>query len=484
MTITAQQTQGKASNKWLVLVAMTGSLAMIMLDQTVVTVALPSMARQLHLGPTGQQWVVNAYVLALAALVACGGKLGDLLGRATTFRAGVTVFFAASAGCGLAPGAAVLIAARGLQGVGAALMMPASAAIVINAFDRRERGRAMAIYAGISQLFLAIGPLLGGFLTETVSWRAVFWLNVPVGLAALALVHAARPENARQAGSRLSVTAVALLTGGIGLLVLGLQQSSQWSWGSPATLLTIAAGAAGIAVFAVTQLRSADPLLDLRLFARRPFLGDSLVMALVQFGLLAAVLYASLYLQELLGFSPITAGLATLPLVLGITAAAQAGGRWFDRSGVRAPVLTGLSTALAGLAAWTLALPQLSYGWQVPGMLLTGVGLGLTISPTSTDGLNRASRAERAQASGLIQTARQVGGTFGVAIIGTIIAQILRNGGAVPTSQHAAGAITAGFAVATASFGAALLAGALLLPRGRQAAAPEPAAGLVSSPAR
>src|ERR1700761_165710 len=164
-------------NRWLVLVAMTGSLSMIMLDQTVVTVALPSMSRDLPLSPTGQQWVVNAYVLAMAALVALGGKLGDKLGGVTTFRIGVAVFFLASMACGLAPtgvlGEPWIISARMLQGAGAALMVPVSAAIVMGAFSVAERGRAMAIYAGISQMFLAVGPLLGGVLTESVSWRTV-----------------------------------------------------------------------------------------------------------------------------------------------------------------------------------------------------------------------------------------------------------------------------------------------------------------------
>src|SRR5690349_9382490 len=182
---------------WLVLVAMTGSLSMIMLDQTVVTVALPSMSRELPLSPTGQQWVVNAYVLAMASLVALGGKLGDRFGGVSTFRAGVTIFFVASALCGLVPhgpwGEPAMIAARALQGAGAALMMPVSASIVIGAFGPARRGRAMAVYTGISQVFLAVGPLLGGFLTQEFSWRLVFWLNVPVGLAALIMVRIARP---------------------------------------------------------------------------------------------------------------------------------------------------------------------------------------------------------------------------------------------------------------------------------------------------
>jgi MFS family permease len=191
--------------RWLVLVAMTGSLSMIMLDQTVVSVALPSMARELPLTPHGQQWVVNAYVLALAALVALGGRAADLLGRVRAFQIGVTLFFLASAGCAVAWDTTSIIGFRALQGAGAALMVPVSATIVLAVFPEGERGRVMAIYAGISQVFLALGPLVGGLLTEYVTWRAVFLLNVPVGLATLALVAVAKIENRPVAGARIAV---------------------------------------------------------------------------------------------------------------------------------------------------------------------------------------------------------------------------------------------------------------------------------------
>ena len=198
-----------AANRWLVLVAMTGSLSMIMLDQTVVTVALPSITRDLPLSPSGQQWVVNAYVLAIAAVVAFGGRAADRLGPATCFRVGVLMFFAASVACALAPhgpaGQPWLLTARAVQGVGAALMIPVSGSLVMNAFPAAQAGTAMGLYAGISQIFLAFGPLIGGVLTAAVSWRAVFWVNVPVGLAALAMVHLARPDDHRTSTARVSL---------------------------------------------------------------------------------------------------------------------------------------------------------------------------------------------------------------------------------------------------------------------------------------
>ncbi len=206
--------EGTASvdrRSWLTLAAMTGSLSMILLDQTVVSVALPTMSRDLPLSTSGAQWVVNAYVLAMAAFVALGGKLGSKLGPVSTFRVGVVVFFVASAFCGFAPvgdlGETWLICARVVQGIGAALMMPVTATIVIAAFPESVRGRAMGAYVGIGQIFLALGPLLGGACTEWLSWRVVFWLNVPVGLAALVLVHVAKPQNDKD--STLTVACLA-----------------------------------------------------------------------------------------------------------------------------------------------------------------------------------------------------------------------------------------------------------------------------------
>lgn len=458
-------------HQWLVLLAMTGALSMVTLDQTVVTVALPTMSRELPLTATGQQWAVNAYVLAMAALVAIGGKAGDRFGPVTTFRAGVTLFFAASVGCGLAPhgdlGEPTMIAFRALQGGGAALMMPVSASIVMDAFPAVRRGRAMAVYAGISQSFLAVGPLLGGALTQAVSWRAVFWLNVPVGLIALLLVRWACPNNNPYAGARIRVLPVVLLVTGLGLTVLAIQQSSVWSWTSPLTLTTVGVGLTMTAAFVLLQLHSASPLVDIRLFARPGLLGNLTVVALMQFGLLAVVLYSSIYLQDLLHLDPVHTGLAVLPMIAAIAIASQISGRWYDRAGVRPPVLTGSALSLLGLIAWTTALPHLAYWTQVPGMVLTGVGLGLVISPTNTDALAGVRSAERAQTSGLVQTVRQLGGTLGVALIGAVVVGVGGSAGLGGPPQHTADAITAGFAAAAVAFAVALVAGHVLLSRER-----------------
>ncbi|MHC1560151.1 DHA2 family efflux MFS transporter permease subunit [Actinomycetospora sp. C-140] len=469
---------GGDPKRWLVLVAMTGSLSMIMLDQTVVSVALPTMGRELALSPGAQQWVVNAYVLALAALVALGGKAADLLGPRRAFRSGVTLFFLASVGCGLAPagplGEATIIAFRTLQGAGAALMVPVSAAIVIAAFGPSERGRAMAIFAGISQVFVALGPLIGGLLTEYVSWRAVFFLNVPVGLATLVLVAIAPVPAARVPGTRVRPLDVLLVVAGLAATTFAIQAASTVG-PTPGVMALLVAGVAATAWFVVRQVRSPDPLIHVRLFTDRGFTGAAAVMGFVQFGLLGLVLYSSIYLQELLDFGPMQAGLAVLPLILPLTLAAQVGGRWFDRAGVRGPVLTGLALCAVGTVVWLLTLPGLDYAAQTPGMALVGVGLGLTLSPTNTDALARVANAERTQASGVVQTVRQLGGTLGIAVIGAVV---IAADGEQPGRTAAPAGIAAGFGVAAGAFVLAALVGAALLSR----RAPRPT-GTVKLPA-
>ncbi|MER6462059.1 MFS transporter [Streptomyces sp. NPDC001288] len=453
---------------WMVLIAMTGGLAMIMLDQTVVSVALPTMAKALPLSASGQQWVVDSYVLAMAATVAMGGRLGTKLGPVTTFRIGTVVFFAASALCGLAPagsaGESWLIAARVAQGCGAALMMPVSASIVMAAFPPDVRGRAMGVYAGISQLSLALGPLLGGTLTEWVSWRAVFWLNVPVGLVTLVLVHKARPANPRQPALSVSVPHTLLLTTAVATTVYALQQSSSWSWGSARTLSVLGAGLVLTGVFVVTQLRSPDPLVKLGLLRHRAFNGNVVLMLATQFGMLGLVLYSSLYSQNLLGFGPVRAGCASLSFIVPLMIAAQVAGRWYDRCGPRPPLLTGLALATTGTVVWALTLPRIEYLANVPGMVLVGFGLGLVFSPVNTDALSRVPAADRPQASGIVQTVRQLGGTLGIAVIGTVVLAGLHR--SVPPAEqvhNAADAIRNGYFTAAAVFAAGLLASVFLL---------------------
>lgn len=467
-------TAAVSRKSWLTLAAMTGSLSMILLDQTVVSVALPTMSRDLPLSTSGAQWVVNAYVLAMAAFVALGGKLGSKLGPVSTFRVGVVVFFVASAFCGFAPvgdlGETWLICARVVQGIGAALMMPVTATIVIAAFPESVRGRAMGAYVGIGQIFLALGPLLGGACTEWLSWRVVFWLNVPVGLAALVLVHVAKPQNDKDSTLTVAASHVALLVVGVGTTVYALQQAGTWGWGSTRMLTTLGAGLVVLAVFVVVQLRAAEPLVDLRLLRHIAFVGDVVVLFGTQFGMLVITLFAALYAQNLLGYSPVQAGFSSMAMILPLMIGAQIAGRWYDRSGARQPLLVGLVLCTVGVTVWALQLPDIEYLSKVPGMALTGFGLGLVFSPVNTDALSRVAARERVQASAIVQTVRQLGGTLGVAVIGAVIlAQETVGATVAETVDNTAHAMSVGFLFSAAAFAVTLVCAWFLLSRERPA---------------
>src|ERR1700742_537745 len=248
----------KTPNRWLILATMTGALSMVMIDQTVVSVALPTMQRDLGLSTTGVQWVVNAYLLLLAVLVALGGRIADLFGAERTFRAGASLFVLASALCGLAQNEAMIIASRGLQGVGAAMMTPSTGSVIVNTFDIRERGKAMGIYSGVSMVFLALGPLVGGLLTQSVSWRAVFFINLPIGVIIVTAAHFTLPHRALARVPRHAIdwTGIPLLVGGLGALVLGLMQGQTWGWGSPVVLVLFAVAAVLIPVFLWRERRA------------------------------------------------------------------------------------------------------------------------------------------------------------------------------------------------------------------------------------
>ena len=409
------------NRRWWILATMTGSLSMIMIDQTVVSVALPTMERDLGLSQSGVQWVVNAYLLVLAVLVALGGRAGDLFRPERVFRIGLTLFVLASAACGFANGEAWIIAARALQGVGAAFMIPATGSIVINAFAPRERGRAMGIYAGTSMVFLALGPLVGGLLTQGVSWRAVFFLNLPIGLVTLLAARMTLPRTRPQEGS-IDWLGSALLIAGVGSLVLALMQGEAWGWNSAVIVGLFAAFALLTPVFIWWELRCVDPLVRLPLFARGNFAIDNGVLAGVQFALVGVSVFGAIWVQNALGYGPIEAGLSLLPLTLPLLVVAPLAGRLYDRTGPRV-LLSGGALLLAASLAWLAAtLSQLSYPWLIPGYVGMGIALGLAISPATTDALGIAAPADRSQASGVTQMMRQIGGAIGLAVLGAIVA--------------------------------------------------------------
>ncbi len=412
-----------ANRSWWVLMAMTGSLSMILLDQTVVSVALPSIQGDLDLSQTELQWVVNAYLLAIAALVAVGGRLSDMVDRVKIFLLGVVVFAAASALVGLAVDDTWILVARGVQGIGAALMIPASAALVVNAFPIETRGRAMGIYAGVSMIFLSLGPLVGGLLTEW-TWRAVFWINVPVAIVTVLMTLAARPDGRVPGGQRLDVAGLVALVLGLVAVVLALMQSPVWGWGDPLTWGLLLAGGVLLVLFLLLEPRVRQPLVELRLFRDRNFAADNATLFCIQFGLIGLTVFGAIYVQDVLDFSAIEAGLSLLALTLPLLVVAPRAGRVYDRLGPRLLVGTGSALVAASLIWCGALLDRLSYPWLVPGYVVMGIGIGLVMGPANTDAMNTAPRALRGQASGVVQTVRQVGGTVGLAIMGTIVANV------------------------------------------------------------
>jgi EmrB/QacA subfamily drug resistance transporter len=397
------------------------------IDETVVSVALPTIQRDLDMSQTELQWVVNAYLLALAAFVAVGGRLGEIFGQGRVFKIGAVVFLVASAACGFAESDAFIITARAVQGIGAALMIPPSGALVINAFSVKERGRAMGIYAGISMIFLALGPLVGGLLTQGWTWRAVFWINIPVGLVMLAMAAVSLPRDERDREARVDWPGAFTLVPGLVAIVLALMQAQTWGWTSAATIALLAGGAVLVVAFVLVERRSRWPLIALGLFRSRNFSVDNTVLALVQFALTGITVFGAIYVQDLLGFSAIEAGLSLLPLTLPLLLLAPRAGKVYDRIGPRALVAVGAGLLGISLIWAGLVLDQLDYWWLVPAYIVSGLGLALVMTPASTDAMNAAPSALRGEASGVMQTMRQVGGTVGLAIMGTVAATIQSN---------------------------------------------------------
>ncbi len=410
-----------APRKWLTLLAMTGSLCMILLDVTVVGVSLPAMQSDLHLTDVQTQWVVNAYVLAMASLVALGGRSADVFGKVPTFLFGVTLFAGASIGCALASGAVSLVGWRVVQGVAAAIMQPASASLVVDSFAPGERGKAMAVYAGIPMVFLAAGPPIGGALTQFADWTWNFWINVPIAGAALVMTSIARPiQKPRPRQGRDPIGTIMLLVG-LPCFIYGLMQAHSQGWGNPVVLATIGTGVVMLPVFISWERRHPTPLLAVQLFADTGLLVNGFILFAVQFAMNGLVIFGSSYLQVVLEFDPFHAGLALLPLLLPILVVIHIAGRMYDRVGIRKPALIGTGLATLGMALQTIVAPMENYPLLALGMVILGTGIGFVMSPTNVDTMSRAGAAYRAQASGLAQTCRQVGGTLGIAVVGAAI---------------------------------------------------------------
>jgi EmrB/QacA subfamily drug resistance transporter len=425
-----------AANKNLVLAAMVFAVAMTFIDQTIVAIAIPNIAKELTLSATGSQWVINGYLLALSALFAFGGKLADVVGRRRMVVIGVIGFAVASACCGLTPKGSVaevwIITFRVIQGATAALLFPAAVGIVVASFPPRERGRAMAIFFGISGGLTAIGPIAGGFLTQW-TWRSIFWINIPVAIVALLLIWKSKPDDERRPTS-LDYRGTVLITGAMGLIVLGLQQSSVWGWSGAATWGCLVVGALLMVAFVAWELRAPEPLLRLQIFADRAFAVDTIVLGLMSVAFVPFFFFASVYAQVSLGKNSSNAGEYILYFFIGFVIMAQIGGRILDRRGAKPAVVAGGALGAVGFYLLAGKLTDLSLGTQSIYVAIAGGGLGLMLGTASTDAVNRAPSTSYSEVTGITQTARNFGASLGLAVLGAILV--------TETKTNVAGALT------------------------------------------
>jgi EmrB/QacA subfamily drug resistance transporter len=405
------------------------AVAMTFIDQTIVSIAAPQIQRDLGLSSSGMQWAINAYLLSLAALFALGGRLADTVGHRKMVVLGVIVFALASVMCGLTPKGQIaetwIVTFRVIQGAGGAIMFPAAIAIVVQTFSLRERGRALALFFGVAGGLTAVGPILGGYLTEW-TWRAIFWVNVPVAIVALILIAAAQPVTVHKP-ARLDYRGAALIAVGVALSVFGFQQSAIWGWGNPATGLCVAGGFVVLVAFSLVERRTSQPLIRVDIFRVRAFLVENVVLAIAMTVFLPVFFFASEYAQVALAKSASDAGLFILYFFLGFVVAAQIGGRILDRSGAKRAVVLGCALSAAGFWLWAGKVTQLSLGSQVWFVILAGAGMGLMLGPAQTDAVNRASRFAYGEATGITQTVRNYAGSLGLAILGTILVARLRS---------------------------------------------------------
>ena len=395
---------------------------MIMLDNTVVNVALPSIQRDLDADLSELQWIVTGYALTFAALMLVGGKVADAYGRRLIFVIGIAVFTIASLLCGLAESGEMLIAARVLQGAGAALMNPATLSIIAATFPPHERGTAIGIWAGVSALALAIGPLVGGLITEHLDWSWIFFVNVPVGILGIAASYAFIDESRDETHARLDLPGLA--TSGIGLFALtyGLIEANTYGWSSTRIVGSFVLAAVSLLVFVQLERRQRDPMLPLELFRNGTYTGSNLVVLLVALAMFGVFFFVSLYLQNILGYSAVETGAAFLPLTILIILVAPIAGKTSDRIGSRGLMTTGMILIAAQLVMFSRLSVDARFWDLLPALVLGGIGMGLTMTPGAAAATRSVPVDKSGVGSAVLNSARQVGGTMGIAVMGAIVA--------------------------------------------------------------
>ena len=456
--------------KWWTLAAVAFGLFMIMLDNTVVNVALPAIQEDLGADLSQLQWIVTGYALTFAALMLIGGKLADAYGRRLLFVIGIVIFTGASLWCGLADSGEMLIAARVVQGAGAALMNPATLSIIAATFPPKERGMAIGIWAGVSALALAIGPLVGGLLTEHLSWHWIFFVNVPVGVVAIAASFLLITESKDETHESLDLPGLATSALGLFALTYGLIEANTYGWTSARIVGSFVVAAVSLASFLVIERRRRAPMLDLTLFRSGTYAGANLAMLLVALAMFGVFFFVSLYMQNVLGYSAVEAGAAFLPMTLIIILVAPIAGKASDRYGSRWLMTIGMVL----LGVQLLYLSQLGTDatfWNLlPGFVVGGLGMSMTMTPTAAAATRAVPVHKAGVGSAVLNAMRQVGGSVGIALMGAIVAH--EASGRPGLDGFMAGFERALFVAALIAFVGAIVAFALV----RQEATEEPAA--------
>ena len=448
------------NRKWWTLGAVAFGLFMIMLDNTIVNVALPSIQRDLNIGISELEWVFNGYALTFGVLMLTGGKLADMMGRRRIFVAGLVIFTVASLFCGLATSAGWLIGARIVQGVGSAFMNPATLSIITATFPPRQRGMAIGIWAGVSAMALAIGPLVGGLITEHWSWNWIFFINVPVGIIGIIVARLVITES-RDTSPDQRLDLPGLLTSAIALFALtyGLIEANKYGWTSPRILALFAVAVIGFAAFVLLERHQRAPMLDLNLFRNGTFAGANTVMLLVGLAMFGVFFYNSLFIQNVLGFSAVQTGASFLPMTILIILVAPAAGKFSDRVGSRWLVAGGMVLLSISLLIFS-RLDETSNFWDIlPGLLIGGFGMAIVMTPITAAAMGSVPVDKAGVGSAVLNTGRQVGGALGIAVMGAIVASYATG---IPGTPGALQGFVTGYQHALQVAAAIALAGAVL----------------------
>jgi EmrB/QacA subfamily drug resistance transporter len=441
--------------KWLPLISVALGAFMLLIDVSIVNVALPSMATDLHATFTGLQWVIDIYALALAALLLGLGSLSDIVGRKPVYLGGLIVFALASLAAGTAADPAILIAARGIQGVGAAAMFATTIALLGSTYEGRDLAVAFGVWGAVNGAAAAAGPIIGGLLTQGLSWRWVFFVNLPVSVMAIAVSARVLPRERRASHGRIDLPGVLAFTVAAGAVTAALTRVSDNGWTSASTLGLLALGTVALVAFGVIETRSRRPVLELALLRHGPLAGLLAAAVLYSVAAFAYLAYESLWLQSVRGMSPVQTGLALMPLALAAFAVSLLAGRWLHAIGARSRIAGGLGLIGAGALAQAHLVAGSDWAALWPGLTITGIGVGLATGPLASAALAAAPRQSGGMASGALNTARQLGYALGIATLGAICTSAVRGHlSSAPGLRHAgeaARAITGGQAQAVLS---------------------------------